>query len=144
MKRCCTCKAEKGRDQFSKFQFETKYGKCRECLRKYYQNNINKIKEYYKINADDRKRYCKTYRTINKQKINELKKEYQKERLKNDPIFRLRCKVSTSVNTMLKSLKSSKSGCSVLDCLCYTIEDLKIHDSTQGYRHPRGGGGIAK
>ena len=57
----------------------------------------------------------RAYRKNNKQKININKNIYEQEKLKNDPVFRLRKRLSKSINNALKLNNSSKNGKSILN-----------------------------
>lgn len=82
--------------------------------KKYKENNKDKKKDY------DRKRYLKT-----KPKRMEQARVNHARRLKEDPVYRLRSIVSTSIGRALKKSFSSKNGSSILKHLPYTIQELK-------------------
>lgn len=126
---------------------------CKSCesikSKNYRLNNQNKIKEYNKSskskqskktwlnnNQEQRKMYEKTYYLDNIEKFKEKsqtstfkenKKLYKKNKLTNDPIFKLRTNISNAILKALKKNKSNKAGQSVLQYLDYTIEELKFH-----------------
>ena len=57
--------------------------------KEYYQANKIKRKQYLSQNVDKVKSYRKTYRKKNKDKINAYWKEYKRNRIANDPLYRL-------------------------------------------------------
>ena len=75
MKKCGQCKSQKEINQFCKSQLERSGGICRECnssnIKKYKQNNPDKIKKYYS-----------NYYLLNKSKILNSKKSYYKNNKK--------------------------------------------------------------
>lgn len=97
-----------------------------------YKNNREEIlmmqKEYYEENRDIKLKYQKNYQKNNRDKINHR----VNEKLKNDPIFKLRAQVSKAVWTALNSKCFSKNGSSILNYLSENyIKDLKIHFEKQ-------------
>ena len=62
----------------------------------------------------------------NKERINSNRRIYNKIRLKNDPRFKLRARVSGSIKKFLKSKSLDKVG-SIINYLDYSIEELKEH-----------------
>jgi hypothetical protein len=156
MKICSKCKIEKDKSEFVKNK-HTKDGldsKCKICFyeqkknyrlknrektleyKKNYRlkNNdkiLEKAKDYYQNNKDDIKEYHKDYYNKNKDEINKKVNIYHKNRLKTDPIFKLRNNISQIIYQSLKKQNSSKSGESIFNYLQYTIEDLKQHLESQ-------------
>lgn len=79
---CCTCKQEKLPENFNKNK-STKDGlhkQCKDCLRIYREVNkekiLNRVKQYYLDNTEDRKEYLKRYQEENKEILKEKSKEY--------------------------------------------------------------------
>jgi hypothetical protein len=68
-----------------------------------------------------------------KQIINRRKR--RKERLKNDPVFAIKRRVSNTILQSLKEIGSSKQGKSTWDYMPFTKEELKIHLETL-FSHP--------
>jgi hypothetical protein len=89
----------------------------------YWIDNIEAIKQYkkkyYKDNKETYKKYCRD----NKDSIQKSANKQRKERMKNDPSFRLRTYVSRSVRVALKGLKNS----STWKNLSYSPIELKEH-----------------
>jgi len=98
-----------------------------EYKKQWYENNKEDIlkdrKIYYLDNKNEKLEYSSNYYKNNKVSVN----KYNKERRKNDIIFRLRRNVSSTIADALKSNNSSKRGKSILDFLGYSILDLKNH-----------------
>jgi len=98
--------------------------KIKHNRKKYYQKNINKFrcnsKIYYRNNA-------KKYKQYNKNRRDDLNK-WQKEKYKNDPIFRLKKSMSTNIYHSLKENKNSQSWEKLVG---YTCQDLKKHLESQ-------------
>ena len=95
MKKCNICHVEKSLDCFYKDK-NGKFGvsgKCKTCKKEHgvihYKNNKSyyqtKIKEWHEINPNQSQKYNKKYNLLNKDKI----RNYDNERYKNDPCFRL-------------------------------------------------------
>jgi hypothetical protein len=84
--------------------------------RAYYQDNKEECAK------EARARYKKNRAACIKQKI-----EYQRNRYRSDPFYRLRSLVSRAVGRMLKLNGSSKRGGSVMNHLSFSIVELKEH-----------------
>jgi hypothetical protein len=87
MKKCNKCNEEKSFSEFYKHK-RYKYGlgsQCKNCIKKYKDNNKNKIKEtsklYYKNNREKILQYSKSYILKNREKI-KIYKEKNKEKIK--------------------------------------------------------------
>jgi hypothetical protein len=137
MKICSKCKIEKELNidnyRICKYPNGKEYFKatCRECERlaviKYNSKHKEERKEYnkdfYKNNPD----YLKNWKNDNRDKIN----TQYRERLANDPEFKLRKNCSRAISRMLKINNSSKFNHSILQYLPYSIEQLKLHIEKQ-------------
>jgi hypothetical protein len=88
---------------------------CPFCVKIRVKNYKNEHKEEIKISNN-------LYRQENKDKIN----RYYKSRRENDPEYKIRRIVSSSVLIMIKSQGSYKKG-SIKLFLAYTIQELKEH-----------------
>ena len=118
----------------------------KEYQQKYYRENrariIERQKEYYKTTKPERLEYAQTHYQENRNSILEQQTKrqqenrveitkyhntYVKKKSENDPVFRLRKNVSTSIYSALKANGSSKQGESVMDYLPYTTQELKDH-----------------
>ena len=144
---CTKCNIEKELKYFNKMS-KVKCGVrsyCRECQsiesKKYRINNKEKIKEYNtkwnKENQEYYKKYFEEYNKLNYEKEKERKlkwsrdnkeysNNYQKQRKKEDILFRLKTNIRTSVNRYLKY--KSKHTFDIVGC---TPQFLKEHLETQ-------------
>ena len=143
MKICSKCKIEKSLIDFPNCSRnkDGKNCKCKDCCnevnkkyrednsinfkimrKKYYENNITKMREgkkqYYCKHTIEKAKYDITYRFLNKDKIKNYKKEWEKIN-KTDPIFKIKRNLRRRVHHALKgSYKSDKTfsliGCSPL------------------------------
>lgn len=114
--------------------------------KKYQEDNKEKIAEinsqYYFDHKGEYDQYHKTYRANNKGKISEKKKiyyienrekiirdslEYSARKLKDDPSFRLRLLISTTIRAALKRVNFSKNGETFTKYLPYSIQQLQEH-----------------
>lgn len=91
------------------------------------KRNAKQSKKYRKENSEKVAKINKKSYDKNKSKYAPKKREYEKQKIKNDPLFRLRKSVSGSVYHMLRNNKKS----SILKYLPYTIQDLKEHIEKQ-------------
>jgi hypothetical protein len=87
----------------------------KEYVKKYYDENIDKISEYRK-----------KYRDENKEKSNEYSNQYQKDRKKFDPLFKLKVNIRTAILKVFKQkgyTKKTKTnnilGCSFIEFKLY-------------------------
>lgn len=133
-KRCSKCKEIKSVSEFFKDK-RSKNGyqsHCKECLREYYKNNIDKRKLYWK-------EYCKN----NTEKVKEYQKKYHREYCKNnakkiieyiktririDPKFRLNRKISKAI---WRSIRRNKKDNYWEDWVGFTLQDLITHIEKQ-------------
>ena len=144
---CTKCNIEKELKYFNKMS-KVKCGVrsyCRECQsiesKKYRINNKEKIKEYNtkwnKENQEYYKKYFEEYNKLNYEKEKERKlkwsrdnkeysNNYQKQRKKEDILFRLKTNIRTSVNRYLKY--KSKHTFDIVGC---TPQFLKEHLESQ-------------
>jgi hypothetical protein len=114
--------------------------KCRECekdsCREYHTNNRDNVLQRKRHYDDDHKEERFVYRKEYNQRP-ETKKKNAKRALKryylhkNDPLFRLRRRVSLSINKQIKRQGHRKGRASILKYLPYTIDELKKHLENQ-------------
>jgi hypothetical protein len=83
-------------------------------------------KNYYQTNIESRKKYNKKYYQKHKEDIIKHIILKAKQRRKNDPVFRLRKRVSADVWRMIKTNGGTKNG-SVIRFLPFSIKELKEH-----------------
>ena len=141
MKICKVCGIEKPLTEFSKKtgMKDGHLNQCKSCEKeinnKWYQENLEKKKDYRKENAEKIKHYLKEYRKNNSQTIKEYHKEYyqdnsekvkhrvkkyKRNRYKTDTLFRLSCNVRGMVHRAIKNKRTEEIiGCS--------FQELKLH-----------------
>lgn len=112
-----------------KVKLQNKTERALNSKKKWLKNNKEKRKqyekEYYLKNIEKYKEVSKT------SKVKERKKIYKRNRMHNDPIFRIRNNISNAIFKALKKGKSNKAGNSILKYLNYTIIDLKYYLQNQ-------------
>ena len=98
--------------------------KCSKTCKKWRLNNKDKTKvrmqKYYLKNKEKLNASNSNYKKNNKESIN----QYYKERLKNDPSFKIAHNLRVRMKDIFKN--NFKSGSAVKDLGC-SIKDLKIH-----------------
>lgn len=143
--KCSKCLIEK-----NKTEFYRNVSRCKLCCHKYYENNKEKITDYYKRNKESVKKYkqehyqknkekilhrVKKYREINQEYIKKYKKEYYqcnkeyfRKYINNRRCMSINYKLANSLRTRLNmAVKGNfKSGSAVRDLGC-SIEDFKKH-----------------
>ena len=132
MKKCIKCNVEKELTEFTKCK-QIKSGirtECKMCWNKYIikykQTNPEKVLKWNNASPD----YYKIYYKSNKEKFLQYERnyrsEYQKKRKLVDPLFKLRCNISTSINLSFKN-KGFKKESKTHKYLGCSFEEFKIH-----------------
>jgi hypothetical protein len=85
--------------------------------------NYNK---WYEENKEHRKEYLKEYREKNIDKIRQIKRDYEKNRKSNDPLYKLISNFRTAIYQVLKENNVKKNG-HYFEILKYTPEQLINH-----------------
>lgn len=134
---CRVCKEEKIETDFPfrDKKINIRRYECKSCTSKYnakYRDEnkdsiIQRRKNFYKTNRNHILTKVKSYSQNNRKIIRVTKNAYVKKRVKNDPIFALRQKVSQLVRIALRRFGGNKGGNSILDFLPYSIRELKEH-----------------
>lgn len=156
MKQCTKCLINKDESLFYKSKGKIK-SPCKMCCilnkKEYYKNNSEifkaKSKTWYENNirwqnnkekyslstkkwVNENKEYIKLkqkeYRYKNKEFIYKRNNEYNRNKSKTDPTFKIRRNVSRLINIMLNGEKGGKS---ILKYLPYTMIQLKQHIESQ-------------
>lgn len=83
-------------------------------------------KKWYNENKDRWNKYIKKYREKNKDKIREIKRNYEKTRKSNDPLYKLIANFRTAIYTVLKENNLNKYG-HYFEILKYSPEELITH-----------------
>jgi len=130
---CNKCKVVKPLDAFHRDNTREsgRMTTCKQCREQHYQENrekaIERGKQHYQDNREMKLVYQNEYNRKNKKE----RREYIRNRKKNDPAFALRHTISKRINEMLKSNNGSKKGESIMKYLPYTKEQLKEHIEKQ-------------
>jgi len=136
-KECSKCKVVKSVNEFHKHKGREDglQQACNECRleqnRKYRQANKEKITKKAKQYRQDNKERERGRRRKKYPIIREQHNEREKNKKANDPVYALKCNVSSTIAMALKRNAGSKQGESVMKYLPYTIEQLKEHLENQ-------------
>lgn len=87
--------------------------------------------EYRNEHKKDASTYYSAYRIKNADKIRKRSAAYSTNRKKNDPLFKLRSRLSVSIFLSLKTNGRIKCEKSILQFLPYSMKDLKLHLESQ-------------
>ena len=102
--------------------------------KKYRQKNKERLDDYtknwYEQNKEHRKQYLKEYRDKNIDRIREVKRNYEKTRKHNDPIYKLINNFRTAIYQVLKENNVQKNG-HYFEVLKYSPEELIGHLENQ-------------
>jgi hypothetical protein len=90
----------------------------------------NKSKIWYEQNKEHRKEYLKEYREKNIDNIRKTKRDYEKTRKNNDPLYKLISYFRTAIYQGLKESNVEKNK-HYFDVLKYTPEQLMLHLGNQ-------------
>ena len=105
-----------------------------ESDKKYYINNREKRLKYFsewqKKNKEYRKEYYNKWRKENIEKWRESKRNYEKTRKANDPLYKLIANFRTAIYQVLKENNLNKNG-HYFEILKYTPEELIQHLESQ-------------
>jgi len=148
-KRCIVCNEEKLLKEFSKRKDskDSRRNNCKLCeknnKKKYYEENKDCFKKSHKIYADKNKDKIREYRIIyeeeNKDKIKSRNKEYylknkkeiakkyanwRKNKLKNDPFFKLKYSINNSIRRGFRRSKFNKNS-KTIDILGCTYSEFR-------------------
>lgn len=85
---------------------------------------------WYEQNKEHRKEYLKEYREKNVDKIRKIKRDYERNRKHNDPLYKLVANFRTAIYTVLKENNMDKYG-HYFDILRYSPEELVVHLENQ-------------
>jgi hypothetical protein len=89
-----------------------------------------KSKNWSEKNKDHRKKYMDEYREKNIDKIREVKRNYERNRKANDPLYKLVANFRTAIYTVLKENNMNKYG-HYFEILQYSPEELATHLENQ-------------
>lgn len=153
MKKCCVCKIEKSLDEYhnmkrakdgkrsqckschlkSAKEYRTKnIEQCQQRNKKYYKQNQNEICQKYRDNyVNNPQKYLdknKKWVFKNKDKVNEYRKQWQKDKWRNDIDYRIKCLLR---GRLYKALTKGTKYTSVIELLGCSIDELKIYLSSK-------------
>jgi hypothetical protein len=113
--------------------FYKKSGSCKECENKlkrikYKENRISELERVknYQKNSSKRKEWQKKYYEENKNNINSYNNTYKKNKLKSDPIFRIKNSLSVSIRRAFKNLNYTKKS-KIYDIIGCSKEEFKLY-----------------
>jgi len=105
-----------------------------ESDKRYYKNNKDKISKYYSEWKENKKEYLKEYqkkwRDENRDKVRSTKRNYEKTRKANDPLYKLISNYRTSIYQFLKENNVDKNG-HYFEILKYSPDELISHLENQ-------------
>jgi hypothetical protein len=87
-------------------------------------------KKWLSENKDKWNEYIKEYREKNVDKIRKIKRDYERTRKANDPLYKLVANFRTAIYTVLKENNMDKYG-HYFEILQYSPEELSIHLENQ-------------
>lgn len=127
-KKCSKCQIPKELEFFSKSK-DKKYGvqsMCKECRKNKYYEDKPIIKILYQENHEqiiaDKKQYYKDNTISIKLRI----KKYRNNRIKNDPLYKMSCNISTLIRNSFKK-KFTKKAKRIFQILGCTYEEFYKH-----------------
>ena len=131
---------EKGKEYYKQYYLDNKEyfrqytldnkEKRKQCNKQYYFKNREKIKEERKQYYLDNQEKIKKWKLNNKEKIRKTRREYEKNRLKTDPIFKIIRYQRRRMRAALKGEFKCKStiellGCSAEECWNHLEQQFK-------------------
>ncbi len=135
---CSKCGEEKALCEFSanKGGKHGRHSQCKECAKersnKWYKENkerrLQKSKEWYENNKERKKETCRIYQRTDKYRARA--NQYRKQKLKDDPAFLMRMRISNHIYYALTRQGGSKETPS-FEALPYTPQELKEHLENQ-------------
>jgi len=135
---CKTCSNENGKKYYLNNVEKTKIAhkkwrdsnpeKAELSRKRWLENNVNRSRLYQKKWCDDNRDRVRErdriYVQANHEKIRERTNKWYNEKMKNDPVFKLKRNISKSIR---QSLKSNKNGYHWETLVGYTVNELKEH-----------------
>ena len=104
--------------------------KNKEYNKEYYLNNKEKINgrnsDYYFNNKELIKEKHHEYYINNKESLRETRNNYHKNRLKNDTLYRFKCKIKKMINKKIKDFGFNKSK-GTIEILGCSFEEFKLY-----------------
>lgn len=120
--------------EYRKEYYKSNKGKRQAQMKSWYEGNkdkiLNKTKEYDTVNINERKTYRKEYYEANKTKIISRQYKRAKERKQQDPVYKLRHYLSSSISKAFKKQQAIKPGSTVSIIGC-SLDKFKQHIESQ-------------
>ena len=116
-------------EQIKEYQLATKEIRNKNS-RDWHRNNKDKVKQYQVDNAEHIKTLMKEWRKENKDRLREWKREYEKNRKLNDPLYLIKHKTRTTIGSALRRKGYSKNS-KTYDILGCSFEEFKTHIESQ-------------
>jgi len=97
-----------------------------------YEQKLEYHKQYYQLNKNKESEYRKQYRAnpLNKSRLNAKHNLRIKERCQNEPLFKLKRNIRSSINSSIKT-KGFKKNTKTEKILGCTFEEFKLHIESQ-------------
>jgi len=104
--------------------------RCSACKKLYdkdrYSRNAEEIKAYQRARGEEKKRYMKDYRKVNKEKLTKQHTARTRKYLDTDPLYRFKNNVRTLVRSHIKQ-KGFKKNTKTENIIGCTLVELRIH-----------------
>ena len=109
--------------------------KIAQTKKRYYKNNkpklLNQAKENYLNKKETKLQYGKEYAKNNKRKVLDSQNKSKRNRRRKDPVYRFRQNISRYILFALRSQRSSKNQCSILEFFPSTLKETWNHIESQ-------------
>ena len=133
---CFKCKEEKSTNFFDKNKCSLNgyQSSCKQCRKIARDENKEGLSVANRKWREDNKEYKaqkdKEYRLNNKEKINAIKRKYEANKRKINPLFKLSCSIRRNIKYILTS-SNIDTNYNTLDILGCSMEDFKKHIESQ-------------
>jgi hypothetical protein len=116
----------------AKQRYESNHKTLREQAKQRYERNrkivLKQVKQYYEKNRKTRLKYAKQYRENNREIIREKMRLWMTKAKKNNLGFKLKCRIYTRINELLKGIEKSIPTMKLVGCYCEWLKAwLEIH-----------------
>lgn len=147
-KKCSRCSEEKPLDMFSndKSRKNGKQRTCKECVKKYREENKEKLiessKKYYQLNKEKMIEKNKKYYQLNKEQTNKRRNKWRNEKFKSNPLFKLEYRIRHLISRSIKNKKNTKTeqilGCSIDEFKKYIEKQFEPWMTWENYGNKNG------
>jgi hypothetical protein len=142
-KKCTKCKEVKSLDEFSKDKRnkDGKQSRCKSCQKEYNIKNKDKRKAPTEEQKERRKKAKKIYREKNRERLRESSNNWSREKLKTDPLYKLRVSIRTNIGTSLRKNGYTKENktYNILKCEYDFFMEWINGIASNGYQYGFGG-----